>query len=79
MNLLVNGGTGAGAFTTASLQIGIAGLDIDSYATIIGSASSGNTEVFTTVIDTNGDYIYRVTITDRQGTILNQASISGSV
>ena len=37
------------------------------------------TETFSTVISVNGNYIYRVRITDNQGTILNKAFISGSI
>lgn len=79
MSLVVNGGTGGGAFTSASLEIGFAGLDFDSYATVTGSASSGNVETYSTTINLDGNYIFRVTITDRQGTILNKANISGSI
>jgi len=79
MSLVVNGGVGGGAFTSGSLEIGYQGLDFDSFATLTGSASTGTTETFSTVINVNGNYIYRVRITDNQGTILNKAFISGSI
>lgn len=79
MSLVVNGGVGGGAFTSGSLEIGYQGLDFDSLVTLTGSATTGNTETFSTVISVNGNYIYRVRVTDNQGTILNKAFISGSI